>query len=70
MYVAKPQTPITVVYTINKGLKKYIKTFRDLRCPDPIITTRSKKLPEGAVIHDIGVGEAFIEHYKKKHKIT
>ena len=70
MYVPKKQIPIAVVYTINKGIKKYIKVFTDLKTPDPIISPRSKKLPEGAIIHDIGVGSCFKEHYKKKHKIT
>jgi|TARA_B110000908_G_scaffold169772_1_gene227651 hypothetical protein len=69
MYIPKEQVPIAVVYTINKGLKKYIKVFTTLKTVDPIISPRSTKLPSGAVIHDIGVGSIFEERYKNKHSI-
>ena len=70
MYVPKEQTPIVVVYKKKTGTKYWMKVFTDLRCPDPIISNRSKKLPEGSEIIDIGVGTAFKDLYKKKYKIT
>lgn len=60
---------IVVAYKTKWGKKARLKIFNDLRCPDPIISSRSKKLPEGAEILDLGVGESFIATYKKKHKI-
>jgi len=62
---------IVVTYKKKWGSKIWMKIFKDLRCPDPIIAKRSKKyLPEGSEILDIGVGEAFEDIYKKKYKIT
>ena len=62
---------IVVVFKKKWGSKIWMKIFKDLRCPDPIIAKRSKKyLPEGSEILDIGVGEAFEDIYKKKYKIT
>ena len=68
-YIPKDKTPIAVVYKKKTGSKYWIKVFTDLRCPDPLITNKSKKLPEGAEIVEIGVGENFISSYKKKYKI-
>ena len=68
-YIPKDKTPIAVVYKKKTGSKYWLKVFTDLRCPDPIITNRSTKLPEGAEIVEIGVGEGFISSYKKKYKI-
>lgn len=61
--------PIAVVYTKGAGFKKYLKVFNDLRCVDPVIAPRSKKLPSNANIVDIGVGSCFEEKYKKKYKL-
>ena len=69
MYIPKPQTPIAVVYKKKTGNKYWLKVFTDLRCPDPLITNRSTKLPEGSEIIDIGVGSNFEELYRKKYKI-
>jgi hypothetical protein len=46
-----------------------LKVFNDLPCPDKIISSRSKLLPEGSEIIDLGVGKDFIKKYKKKHKL-
>lgn len=59
-------TPIVVAYKKKTGTKVWIKTFTDLRCPDPLITNRSTKLPEGSEILEIGVGSIFEEKYRKK----
>lgn len=61
------RTPIAVVYQLKN--KMYIKEFNDLRCPDPLITNRSTKLPEGAEIIQIGQGSNFYQAYKKKYKL-
>jgi hypothetical protein len=68
-YIPKDKTPIAVVYKKKTGSKYWLKVFTDLRCPDPIITNRSTKLPEGAEIIEIGVGNKFTETYKKKYRI-
>jgi hypothetical protein len=60
---------IVVAYKRKWGKKVMLKVFNDLPCPDKIISSRSKLLPEGSEILDLGVGEGFIEKYKKKHKI-
>jgi hypothetical protein len=68
-YVPKEQTPIAVVYKKKSGSKFWLKVFTDLRCPDPLITNRSTKLPEGSEIVEIGVGSKFEAFYKNKYKI-
>ena len=68
-YVPKEQTPIAVVYKKKSGSKFWLKVFTDLRCPDPLITNRSTKLPEGSEIIEIGVGRNFEHLYRKKYKI-
>jgi hypothetical protein len=39
--------------------------------PDKIINLNARKpmIPHDYIIEDIGVGESFIESYKKQHKI-
>ena len=61
--------PIVVVYKKKWGSKHWIKVFRDLRSVDPLISTRSKHLPVGAEIVQLGVGEGFEKTWKKKYKI-
>jgi len=61
------RTPIAVVYQLKN--KMYIKEFTDLVCPDPLITNRSTKLPEGAEIIQIGQGSSFYQTFKKKYKL-
>ena len=60
-------TPIAVAYQLKR--KVLVKEFTDLRCPDPLITNRSTKLPEGSEILEIGVGSIFEQKYKKKYKL-
>jgi len=60
---------IVVAYKSKWGKKIKLKVFNDLPCPDKILSTRSKLLPEGADILELGVGENFIKRYKKKFKI-
>lgn len=69
MYTPPEYTPIVVAFKQPRKRKVQMKIFTDLRCPDPLITNKSKKLPEGSEILDIGIGEVFKELYKKKHKI-
>jgi hypothetical protein len=59
--------PISVAYKKKTGTKVWVKTFTDLRCPDPLITNRSTKLPEGSEIIEIGVGSKFEQRYKQKY---
>ena len=61
------KTPIAVVYQLKN--KMYIKEFTDLACPDPLITKRSTKLPEGAEIIHIGQGSSFYQTFKQKYKL-
>lgn len=68
-YIPKEKTPIAVVYKKKTGSKYWLKVFTDLRCPDPLITNRSNKLPEGSELVEIGVGSKFVQIYKKKYKI-
>ena len=60
---------IAVVYKKKYGSKLWLKVFTDLPCPDKIISSRSKLLPEGSEIIELGVGEAFVEKYKVKYKL-
>ena len=61
------RVPIAVAYQLKK--KMYVKEFTDLRCPDPLITNRSNKLPEGAEIILIGHGSKFYKQYKSKFNL-
>jgi hypothetical protein len=67
MGVTRPT--IVAVYKKIKGRKVYMKVFTDLACIDPIITVKSRKLPPGTEILDLGIGESFINRYKKKYKL-
>jgi hypothetical protein len=60
---------IVVAYKKKFGNKVWLKVFTDLPCPDKIISSRSKLLPEGAEILELGVGSDFEGRYKKKYKI-
>jgi len=48
-----------------------MKVFLEDQTPDRIINGRARKpaIPDEYVIDDIGVGEMFIEQYKKQHSI-
>lgn len=58
------RVPIAVAYKLRR--KIYVKEFTDLRCPDPLLTNRSTKLPQGAEILQIGVGSRFYQEFSKK----
>jgi hypothetical protein len=59
--------PISVAYKKKTGQKVWVQTFTDQRCPDTIISSRSKLLPEGSEIVDLGVGSKFEKLYKQKY---
>lgn len=61
-------TPINVVVKGPRGGLKLL-TFTDLRNPDKLITSRSKLIPSGSEIVEMGVGSNFKETYKKKYKL-
>lgn len=63
-------TRISVVIkeVIKKREKISIKTFTDLSCPDKLISSRTKLLPKGCEILEIGVGERFLKDYQKKYR--
>jgi hypothetical protein len=61
MYTPPEQTPITVAYRKKTGTKVWIKTFKDLKSPDRLITNRSNLLPKGSDILEIGVGSNFVK---------
>jgi hypothetical protein len=59
------RVPIAVAYKYRR--KMYVKEFTDLRNPDPIISPKSKKLPQGAEIIQIGVGKVFSNQFKSRY---
>jgi hypothetical protein len=62
------------VIVVHKGPRKnskiILEIFDNVRVDD-IINLRKKKplIPKENEILDIGVGESFVERYKKKHKL-
>ena len=63
---------VVVVYRKSAGSKtKYMTVFENEPTPDKIINLNARKplIPNEYIIEDIGVGERFIEDYKKQHKI-
>lgn len=63
---------VVVVYRKSEGSKKkYMTVFETEQNPDRIINGNARKplIPNEYVIDEIGVGDFFIEHYKKQHKI-
>lgn len=61
-------TPIAVAFKKKSGSKVWVKEFRDISCPDKLITKRGTKLPEGCEIIALGVGSKFYKHYKSKYE--
>jgi hypothetical protein len=63
--------PIVVIHKgPRKNSKIYIDIFTNSRVDDIIDGKKRKPLiPHENEILDIGVGESFVEKYKKKHKI-
>ena len=67
--MAASRPTIVVVYKMKSGKKNWLKVFTDLPTPDKIISTRSRLLPPGAEILELGIGKSFVERYKKKYKL-
>jgi hypothetical protein len=67
MGVTRPT--IVVIYKKKSGKNNWLKVFTDLPTPDKIISTRSRLLPPGAEILELGIGKSFVERYKKKYKL-
>tara|TARA_B100000519_G_C14232936_1_gene433337 strand:+ start:466 stop:687 length:222 start_codon:yes stop_codon:yes gene_type:complete len=61
---------VVAVYKLSprRNAKRFMKVFRGPHI-DKINNTRSRDLPRGAEILDLGIGEGFISKWKKKHKI-
>ncbi len=63
---------VVVVYRKSERSKmKYMTVFENEQNPDRIINENARKplIPNEYIIDEIGVGETFIELYKKQHKI-
>lgn len=63
---------VVVVYRkTGTAKRKYMIVFENEQNPDRIINGRARKplIPDEYIIDEIGVGERFIEDYKKQHKI-
>lgn len=63
---------VVITYRKSKNAKKvYMKVFPNLVSPDRLNNLRARKplIPNEYVIEDMGIGESFIELYKKKQKI-
>ena len=56
-----------VAYIPPRGRKVRVEAFDDH--VDKLIEPRSQKIPQGINILQIGVGESFIERFKKKYKV-
>ena len=64
--MAREYTPIAVAFELPSG-KRLVEEFTDLRSVDKIISPRSRVLPEGSTILEIGVGSKFKDIYIKKY---
>ena len=63
---------VVVVYRKSVSSKtKCMTVFENEPNPDKIINLNARKpmIPNNYIIDEIGVGESFIESYKKQHKI-
>ena len=68
-YTPPERTPIAVVFKKKYGKKPVLKVFKDHRCPDRILSTRSPVLPKDCEVLDVGVGSRFESIYRKKYKL-
>ena len=57
-----------VAYIPPRGRKVRVEAFDDH--VDKLIAPRSQKIPQGSNILQIGVGQSFLEKYKKKFGIV
>jgi len=59
------------IYVVTKGQRGRMKlrVFKDLRCPDTLITKRSSKIAYYDEIVALGVGKRFRDIYKKKYNL-
>ena len=59
------------IYAVTKGQRgrMRLRVFKDLRCPDKLITKRSSRIPYYDEIVALGVGKRFKEIYKKKYNL-
>ena len=63
---------VVVTYRKSKNAKKmFMKVFPNQENPDKINNLRARKplMSNDFVIEDMGIGESFIELWKKKYKI-
>ena len=63
---------VVVVYKKNKSSNKsYMNVYVNEKNADKIITSslRNPLLPDNYIIEEIGIGNSFIESYKKKYKL-
>ena len=56
-----------VAYIPPRGRKVRVESF-DIHV-DKLLAARSTRIPIGSKILDVGVGDSFLEKYKKKHGI-
>jgi hypothetical protein len=62
--------PVVVVYQKRKNGKFYLEVFDKIRIDDVIDANKRKPpIPHNYEIVEIGVGNGFIERYKKKYKL-
>ena len=62
--------PVVVVWKASKhGRSKPKMKVLKTKHVDEIIEGKVAGIPKNAIYLDIGVGESFIERYKKKHKL-
>ena len=66
--VKNKNVPIYVVTKGQRGRMK-LRVFKDLRCPDTLITIRSSKIAYYDEIVALGVGKRFRDIYKKKYNL-
>ena len=61
---------IVAVYKISDraNAKKFMKVFKNTLI-DKVLDSRSRAIPKGAKIVDLGVGKDFKKKWKQKHKI-
>ena len=50
-------------------MKPWLKIYTDEATPDKIVSTRSRLLPPGAEILELGIGKSFVKRYKQKYKL-